>query len=108
VPNVNNYELITGTAHYWPIEKLTRHRSPGVDHISTEMIQAGSKTIDVVYINLLVLFGMKRNCLGVDDLKLNGTHYLLVCALDVNILDRNVHTIKKNTDDFVVLVRIQD
>jgi hypothetical protein len=30
------------------------------------------------------------------DLKLNGTHQLLVYADDVNLLDGNVYTVKKN------------
>jgi len=34
--------------------------------------------------------------------KLNGTHQLLVCADDVNILDKRVHTVKKNTESLVV------
>jgi hypothetical protein len=37
-----------------------------------------------------------------DSLKLNGTHQPLVYAEDVSILNRNVYTIKKNTDDLVV------
>jgi hypothetical protein len=31
-----------------------------------------------------------------DGLKLNGTHQLLVCVDDVDILGRSVHTINKN------------
>jgi hypothetical protein len=35
-------------------------------------------------------------------LKLNGTHRLLVCVDNVNILDGSVQTIKENTKAFVV------
>jgi hypothetical protein len=35
-------------------------------------------------------------------LKLNGTHQLLVYADDVNLLDRSIHAIKKNTEALVV------
>jgi hypothetical protein len=34
-------------------------------------------------------------------LKLNGTHQILVCADDVNVLGGSVHTIKKNTETLV-------
>jgi len=45
VPNVNNYKLIPATAHYWPIEKLKRHKLPGIDQIPVEMFEAGGRTI---------------------------------------------------------------
>ena len=41
-------------------------------------------------------------------MKLNGTHQHLVYAVDINTLCRSVHTIKKNTEAVVVLVRTLD
>ena len=35
-------------------------------------------------------------------LKLNGTLHLLVYDDDVNVLGRSVHTVKKNTETFVI------
>jgi hypothetical protein len=34
-------------------------------------------------------------------LKLNGTHQLLICAADVNLMDDNMGTIKKNTGTLI-------
>ena len=45
------------------IEKLKNHKSPGIDQIPAELIKAGVGQIAVRLINLLFLFGIKRNCL---------------------------------------------
>jgi hypothetical protein len=37
-----------------------------------------------------------------DDLKLNGTHQLLVYPGDVNILGERIHTVKENRESLVV------
>ena len=41
------------------IEKLKNRKSPGIDQIPAELIKASGKR----FINLLFLFGIKRNCL---------------------------------------------
>jgi len=45
------------------IEKLKRCRSPGVDQIPTELITVGGRTIRSELHKLLILFGIRRNCL---------------------------------------------
>jgi hypothetical protein len=46
------------------IEKLKRHKSPGIDQIPAELIKAGGRIIRSESINLLFLFGIRRNCLS--------------------------------------------
>jgi len=45
------------------IDKLKRHKSPGIDQIQAEMIKQGLEQIDWRFINLLLPFGRRRNCL---------------------------------------------
>jgi len=45
--------------------------------------------------NFAINYAMRRVQVNQDGLKLNGTHQLLVYVDDVNIMSRNVHTIKK-------------
>jgi hypothetical protein len=45
------------------IEKLKSHKSPGIDQIPVDMIQAGVEQFAKISINLLLLFGIRRNCL---------------------------------------------
>jgi len=52
--------------------------------------------------NFALDYAIRRVNINQDGLKLNGTHQLLVYADDVNILDRSIHTIKKNTDALAV------
>jgi hypothetical protein len=51
--------------------------------------------------NLDLDYAMRRFQVNQDGLKLNGTHQLLVCAVDVNILGGSVHTIRENAEDFL-------
>jgi len=45
------------------IDKLKSHKSPGIDQIPAELIKAGVEQIAWRFINLLLLFGRRRNCL---------------------------------------------
>jgi len=45
------------------IHKLKSHKSPGIDQIPAELIKAGVEQIAWRFINLLLLFGRRRNCL---------------------------------------------
>jgi len=44
-------------------EKLKSHKSPGIDQIPTELIKVVARQCVVRCINLLFLFGVRRNCL---------------------------------------------
>jgi hypothetical protein len=61
----------------------------------------GSKYVDdlsPLLFNTALLYAIRRVQVNQDGLKLNGTHEILVYADAINILDRSVHTIKKNTE----------
>jgi len=45
------------------IEKLKNYKSPDIDQIPAELIKAGIGQFAVRFINLLFLFGIRRNCL---------------------------------------------
>jgi len=45
------------------IDKLKSHKWPGIDQIPAELIKAGVEQFTWRFINLLLLFGRRRNCL---------------------------------------------
>jgi hypothetical protein len=52
--------------------------------------------LSLLLLNFPLKYGIRSVRVNQDDLKLNGTHQLLVFADNVNILGRSIHTIKKN------------
>jgi hypothetical protein len=55
--------------------------------------------------NFALEYAFKRVQVNQDGLKLNGTHQLLACADDVNVLGESVHTVKENVEALVVAVK---
>ena len=45
------------------IAKLKRHKLPGIDQIQAQLIKQGVERFAMKYVNLLILFGISRNCL---------------------------------------------
>ena len=58
--------------------------------------------LSLLLFNCASEYAIKRVQVNQEDLKLDGTHQLLVAADDANILDRSVHTIKKSRESLVV------
>jgi hypothetical protein len=51
--------------------------------------------------NFALIYASRRFQVNQDGLQLNGTHQLLVCADDVNILGGSGHTVKKKAEALV-------
>jgi hypothetical protein len=54
-----------------------------------------------LFFNFVLEHAIKKVPENHEGLKLEGTHQLLVYVNDVNILGKNMHTIKKNTEALV-------
>ena len=61
-------------------------------------IKSGIKqdALSPLFFNFALECAIRRVQVNQDDLKLNGTHQLLVHAEDVNMLGGSVHTVKEN------------
>jgi hypothetical protein len=68
--------------------------------IKNDLKQGGA--LSPLFFNFALEFAIRRVQENQDGLKLNGTHQRLIYSEDVNVLERGVHTIKKNTKALVV------
>jgi hypothetical protein len=60
-------------------------------------VVCNKEIIYCIVFQLCFRLAIKRLQANQEDLKLNSTHQLLVCANDVNILCGSMHNMKKNT-----------
>ena len=58
--------------------------------------------LSLLLFNFAVEYAIRRVQVNQDGLKLNGTHQVLVYVNAINILGGSVHTVKENTEAFVV------
>jgi hypothetical protein len=56
-------------------------------------------------LNFALKYAIRRVHVNQDGLKLNGTHQLLACADDVNILGGSAHTVKEDAVALVVATK---
>ena len=86
----------------------THSRVRGGKNLS-DMFPTGNGVKRDAQLPLLFIFALqyaiRRVQVNQDGLKLNGTHQLQVYADDVNILCRNVHTVKENAEALVVATK---
>ena len=54
-------------------------------------------TLSPLFLNSALEYAIRREQVNQEDLKLNGTHQLLVYADDVNVWGGSVNSIKTNT-----------
>ena len=55
-----------------------------------------------LFFNFAIKYAIRRVHVNQDGLKLDGTHQIVVYAVDIYILGGSVHTIKENTETLVV------
>jgi hypothetical protein len=53
--------------------------------------------------NFALKYAFRKDQVNQDGLKLNGTHQLLVCSDEVNIMGGILHTVKKNTEEALLV-----
>ena len=46
------------------VEKIKSHKLPGTDQIPAELIKSGAEQLAMKSTNLLILYGIRRNCLS--------------------------------------------
>jgi hypothetical protein len=80
---------------------IETQQSQGRQTFDTFPVESGLKhrhALSPLLLNSGLAYAVRRFQANQKDLKLNGTHQLLVYAADDNIFGGSIHTIRKNTD----------